>query len=294
MKKKKHSDTMQKHPDQEALSIARKISFMEFSYNFITQILELLLHYQMALVFITSSSFTAATCVVAAIAAATCLLVSYFLAPYLNRTLSEKRLVLLLPTLLFISSVVFFAFFFMPGVFTSWFAALGLPGVNIILLSCIVGAFAEVIKNSIKYPISDVVTNAKWKQIQQDGHEKLQKDTNFLSGKPAKALAASLIIVLSALSVTGVVNLMWVVVPVVVLCFALWFYFANQLSNQATKVRAKKEENPVPTSFLAHIRDKKFQVIVSIGVLCTLGSALLLMLKNTIIVGAAGADALPF
>jgi len=280
--------------------IAGHIYLMDFSFNFITQIVELLLHYQMALVFLTSSSFTAATCIIAGSAAASCLLVSMFLAPYLNRVLSEKQLGLVLPILLAICSGVFLALVFMPGVFASGFAAIGLPGVNILLLSCIVGAILELVKNSTKYPISDVFTANRWKQIEDRGLA-LQKTSNIFSGKPAKACGALLLILLTTLYTTGVINLMWVVAPVLALFFVMWFRSVRKITEtlpENTKEVEKPDDSvesaPPPTGFFTHIQDKKFRVIVSIGVLCTLGSAFLLTLKNTIIVSAAGAEALPY
>jgi ATP/ADP translocase len=277
---------------------AWQIYTMDFSFNFITQVLELLLHYQMALVFLTSSSFTAATCIIAGSAAIASLLVSMFLAPYLNRVLSEKQLGSVLPLTLTICGALFLALVFMPGVFASGFAAIGLPGVNIILLSCIVGAIFELVKNSIKYPISDVFINNQWKQITDRGIA-LQKTSNFFSGKPAKACGALLLILLTTLSATGVINLMWVVAPVLALFFLIWFRAVRIITadikpDPEKACEESKAPQPEPTSFFTHIRDKKFQVIVSIGVLCTLGSAFLLTLKNTIIVSAAGAGALPY
>ena len=270
---------------------------MDFSFNFIIQVIELLLQYQMALVFLTSSSFTAATCIIAVSAAFASLIASIWVAPYLNRVLSNRQLGTLLPILLASTGALFLALVFMPGLFSSWFAAMGLPGVNIILLSCIVGAFLELVRNSVKYPISDVFTSDLWKSIEERA-EPLQKTSNFFSGKPAKACSALLVILLATLSATGVANVMWVTAPILAIFFFIWFRSVRKVTNNDTSEKTivpNIEQAPSkPSGFFTHIKDKQFQVVVSIGVLCTLGSAALLALKNTIIVASAGAVALPY
>ncbi|MBT4884543.1 MAG: hypothetical protein HON55_00145 [Legionellales bacterium] len=277
------------YPYEEWLpSVHWDLFYIEFSYYFITSLIDVVWQYQMCLMYVTSVAFTAATSNVLIIGAVISFIVSLIIAPYINNNFSRRALGLIMPVLLSVLCAIFLGMVVFPGYFSAFFSLIGFPGVSILLLSCVVGAIIDIVQKAFKYSISDVFNAKAWNDVNDD---QKQKSTNMLSSRPGKALGALLILILTSLSTNAHVSGMFWVIPFVILpLFILWLNSVNSVSGDGSAEVESKEEEP---GFLEKIKNPSFIVMASICVLFVLGTTFLSVFKTTIIVENIGVEALP-
>lgn len=262
---------------------------IEFSYYFITSLIDVVWQYQVCLMYVTTATFTAATSNILIIGAVISFIVSLVIAPYINNNFSRKTAGLIMPFSLFILCMIFLGMVIFPGYFSAFFSLIGFPGVSILLLSCAVGGVIDIIQKAFKYSISDVFNAKAWNDIND---VQMQKSTNMLSSRPGKALGALFILILTFLSANGHLSGMFWVLPFVILpLFVLWLKSVNSVS-EADVANVKKEDNKEP-GFLEKIQNPKFIVMASICLMFVLGVTFLSVFKTSIIVENLGVESLP-
>lgn len=253
------------------------------SYNVITTTIDFFWQYQLSLVFLTASSFAAAASFFIMIGAIFTIFIS-LVAPAIHDYFSPETIGLFLPSILFTLSILFFGLILFPNNFALFFTALGFHNVNILLISCGVGAFIDILQKSFRYNMLDVFNYRVWDTVKEDRDE-LQSTTNIYSNRPTKGIASLLVLALIAISVDKtLLSTAWIMPLFLGAFFCSWFFSVRNLSSSITDDSDKEKPSNVDLN--------KVLMSGAISVMFVVGAIFLSVLKTTIIISSVGPEAL--
>lgn len=266
---------------------AKSIFFIMTSYNTIVTITDFFFQYQLSILCITTASLTTATSSIMMWGAIVSFLISIS-APYINQKISPQTQGLIAPISLMILTVVFFSLILFPTQCTLFLAMLGLHNINIILISCIIGATIDTLQKSFRYSIMDVFNLKVWNKVDEKERSDLTATTNMYSNKPIKGLVSGIVLLLILISINqSLIGTAWIMPIIIGLAFWAWISSVRKVSKGLQSNKVEKS-----TPMIEMLKNKKLWIMMGICLMLIFGITFLSVLKTSLVIGAAGAESL--
>ena len=267
--------------------IAKSIFFIMMSYNTIVTITDFFFQYQLSILCVTTAALTTATSSIMMWGAIISFLISIS-APYINQKISPQTQGLIAPISLMILTVVFFSLILFPTQCALLLAMLGLHNVNILLLSCIIGATIDTLQKSFRYSIMDVFNLKVWNKVDESKRSDLTATTNMYSNRPIKGLVSGIVLLLIAISINqSLISTAWIMPIIIGLAFWAWISSVKRVSNG---LQQNIVEKSVP--MVDMLKNEKLWIMMGICLMLIFGITFLSVLKTSLVIGAAGPESL--